>query len=297
VIFKLSKSGRLWHETVLYTFTGGADGGAPNGVILGTHGELYGSAAVGGNSGDGVVFEVSPSSSAGWTETVIYNFTGGTVGGRNPNGTLVTDSSGRLYGTTAYSGTSGGGLVFRLTPSKSGVWSETLLHTFTLLNGTDPNGPLVIDSAGNVYGTTQAGGNTADCDRFGCGVVFELSPKSRGEWQETLLYTFTGGADGGVPLAGLVMDSAGNFYGTTYQGGDPSVCPSQGGCGVVFELSPGSGGYTETVLYAFTDTTGAFSSAPLTRDSSGQLFGTTFDGGLLTDCGGVGCGVVFEVAP
>jgi hypothetical protein len=297
VIFELSKSGSQWNETVLYSFTGGTDGGYPNGVILGDHGKLFGSAAAGGTSGNGVAFELS-NSGGNWTQTVIYNFTGGTGGGRNPNGNLVFDSSGRLYGTTAFSGSGlGGGIIFRLNPSKSGVWTETLLHSFGLLDGSDPNGGLIFDSVGNIYGTTQSGGNIADCNRFGCGVVFKLSPKSGGGWEETVLYEFTRGTDGGVPLAGLVMDASGNLYGTTYGGGNPNFCGSQNGCGVVFELSPGASGYTETVMHEFISTDGSFSGAPLTRDSSGNLFGTTFTGGNLSDCSGVGCGVVFEVTP
>jgi uncharacterized repeat protein (TIGR03803 family) len=295
VVFKLSKSGGEWNETVLHDFTGGTDGGYPNGVIL-THGNLFGSAATGGTSGNGVVFELS-NSGGSWTQTVIHNFTGGTVGGRNPNGTLSLDSAGRLYGTTAFSGTSGGGIVFKLTPSKSGGWTESLLYSFTLLNGSDPNGDLVLDSAGNLYGTTQSGGNTADCNGFGCGVVFKISPNSGGGWKETVLYAFTRGTDGGVPQAGLVMDATGHLYGTTYGGGNPNFCGSQNGCGVVFELSPGSTSYTERVLHEFISSDGAFSGAPLTRDSSGNLFGTTFDGGILSDCSDVGCGVVFEVTP
>jgi uncharacterized repeat protein (TIGR03803 family) len=297
VTFKLSKSGGQWKETVLYTFTGGIDGGFPNGVVLGAQGNIYGSAGTGGSLGNGVVFEVSRNSGGGWTQSVIYNFTGGAVGGRAPNGTLTFDSFGRLYGTTDYSGTTGGGIVFRLTRSKTGVWTESLLHSFTLLNGSNPNGGLVLDSAGNIYGTAQAGGNTAGCDGFGCGLVFKLSPKAGGEWEETVLYEFTRGTDGGYPQDGLVMDASGNLYGTTYGGGNPNFCGSQNGCGVVFELSPGTSGYTETVMHEFIDSDGAFSGAPLTRDSSGNLFGTTFNGGNLSDCGGVGCGVVFEVTP
>jgi uncharacterized repeat protein (TIGR03803 family) len=298
VAFKLSKSGSVWKENVLYSFSGTADGGAPNGVIFGSGGKLFGSAATGGSSGNGVVFELSKNSGAGWTETVIYNFTGGTVGGRNPNGTLTLDAEGRLYGTTAYSGTSGGGIAFRLTPAKTGAWTETLLHSFTLLNGSDPNGGLIFDSAGNLYGTTQAGGNTADCNGHGCGTVFKLSPKSAGLWDETVLYEFQQGPDGGVPLAGLVMDASGNLYGTTFGGGNADFCGGQNGCGVVFELSPGTSGYTETVLHDFTDSPdGAAPGAVLARDSSGNLFGTTFNGGNGADCSGEGCGVVFKVTP
>lgn len=299
VAFKLSKQSSGWTETVLHAFTGGSDGGAPNGVILDARGRLYGSAGVGGASGNGVVFELSRNASGVWSETVIYSFTGGTFGGRNPSGNLVFDSSGRLYGATLYSGAGGGGIVFRLTPSQSGVWSERLIHNFTgYSDGSVPNGGLVLDSAGNIYGTAQAGGNAAYCNHYGCGVVFKLSPQAGGGWDETALYIFTGGTDGGAPLAGPAIDSAGNLYGTTSQGGNASFCGGQGGCGVVFEISPGATGYTESVLHEFTNgPDGAFPGAGLTRDASGNLLGTTFAGGVLSDCSGSGCGVIFEVAP
>jgi uncharacterized repeat protein (TIGR03803 family) len=299
VVFKLSQSGGVWTETVLYTFTGGADGGTPNGVILDASGNLFGTTGGGGSGGNGVVFELSPNSNGTWTETVIHTFTGGTNGGRSPNGSLVFDSVGRLYGTTTFSGNGGGGLVFRLTPNGTGGWTAGFLHNFSgRQDGAVPNGGLVLDAAGHVYGTAQAGGNLTICNRFGCGVVFRLSRKAGGGWTETVIHTFSRGTDGGVPLAGLIMDSSGNLYGTTSVGGDPSVCGGQGGCGVVFKLSPGSTGYTETVMYTFSGSTdGEFPGSPLFRDSSGNLFGTTFDGGTLSDCSGVGCGVVFEVTP
>jgi uncharacterized repeat protein (TIGR03803 family) len=298
VVFKLSMSGSAWTETVLYTFTGGADGRTPNGVILDASGNLFGTTNGGGDSsGDGVVFELSPNSNGTWTESVIHFFTGGTNGGRSPNGSLVFDSAGRLYGTTSFSGNGGGGLVFRLTPNGTGGWTAGFLHNFSgRQDGSVPNGGLVFDAKGNVYGTAQEGGNLADCNRFGCGVVFKLSRKLGGGWNETVLHPFTGGTDGGVPLAGVAIDSSGNLYGTTFQGGDANFCGGQGGCGVVFKLSPGSSGYTETVLHTFTgNPDGQYSAAPLIRDSSGNLFGTTPDGGSA--CGGFGCGVVFEVTP
>jgi uncharacterized repeat protein (TIGR03803 family) len=294
MVFELSPlSGGGWTESVLYTFTGGADGGAPNGLVIDPAGNLYGTTNVGGNSlNDGVVFELSPSAS-GWTESTIYTFYAvHPLGDTSANGALTLDAAGNLYGTTSYNGTRGNGVVFKLSPNGSGGWTARVLHNFSGFgDGGSPNGNLVLDAAGNIFGTTPTGGDKTACNRHGCGVVFELSPTMAGGWKYTGLYAFTGGTDGGVPYAGLVIDSSGNLYGTTNQGGPSTGTGCSSGCGVVFEFSPGSSGYSETILYSLTTTTGAGPSAPLSRDSSGNLFGTTFYGG--TD----NIGTVFEVTP
>jgi uncharacterized repeat protein (TIGR03803 family) len=188
-------------------------------------GNLYGTAQNGGAFGNGVVFKLCPTG----TETVLYSFTGGADGG-TPQGGLVRDPVGNLYGTTAFGGIvtiSCGefcGVVFKLTPTGT----ETVLHSFTggadgALDGFVDNAGLIRDAVGNLYGTAPAGGIQ---DQPGCcGVVFELSPTGT----ETVLYSFTGGADGGVPLAGLVRDPVGNLYGTIQSFGAY-------GYGVVFQL-------------------------------------------------------------
>jgi uncharacterized repeat protein (TIGR03803 family) len=275
VVFKISAAGK---ETILYRFTGKTDGGLPEaGLIRDKAGNLYGTAYAGGASGDGVVFELSKGK-----ETVLHSFSGSD--GAHPTASLVRDAAGNLYGTTFYGGTAscGCGTVFKIDTTGA----ETVLYSFT--GGTDgkfPAGRLLPDSVGNLYGTASEGG-AVNCGRFGmygCGVVFKVDSSAH----ETVLYSFTGGADGGQPLAGLIRDSAGNFYGTTFSAGNLSrPCALNNGCGVVFKLSKAD---QETVLYTFTNgTDGANPTADLARDSAGNLYGTT-------KLGGAGYGVVFEI--
>jgi len=228
---------------------------------------------------------MTPSDGA-WTETVLHAFTGPPDGGI-PQGAPIMDAQGNLYGTTAAGGSGscagGCGAVFELTPSQSGSsWTETVLHSFAGADGAQPYNGLVADAQGNLYGTTQLGG------AYGGGTVFELTPEN-GVWTEILLYSFTGGADGGHPISQLVFDNAGNLYGTTYAGGSGL----RGGRGVVFELTPSQGGssWTETVLHRFAGKPdGAHSASGLVFDTEGNLYGTTGEGGLRNR------GVVFEVS-
>ncbi len=184
-----------------------------------------------------------------------------------------------------------------------------VLHSFT--GGTDgstPRANLIADSAGNLYGTTNAGGSKTSCfGGIGCGVVFELSPPKTvgGAWKEAILYSFGGGADGSNPVSGLVMDKAGNLYGTTPLGGDLTnqlcLINVNNGCGVVFELSPQQGGgWVETVLYTFEGVTdGAYPWGNLVLDASGNLYGTTSAGGGGPECNTgalLGCGTIFELS-
>ena len=176
------------------------------------------------------------------------------------------------------------GVVYMLRPSPTAPltaiapWNETLLDSFPgAPDGAAPIGKLVLDSAGNLYGTTSQGGSS------GNGTVFELSPTSSG-WVESVLYSFSGGTDGGTPESGVVIDSAGNLYGTAFAGGDPSYH-----LGVVFQLTPSSSGWNETVLYSFQPTDGSPPVAGLAWDSSGNLWGGTCQLGLsLGDRSGLG---------
>ena len=181
------------------------------------------------------------------SENVVYNFAGGSDP-KLPYAGLIFDKSGNLYGTTELGGTNNQGTVFEITPNSNGSWTETVLYNFTgSTDGGQPYGSLVFDAAGNLYGTTNFGGS-ANCN-MGCGTVFKLTPRIRG-WTESVLYTFTGGSDGREPYARLLFDAGGNLYGTTLLGGNiGSVCSE--GCGTVFKLTPGSSGWTESVLYAF----------------------------------------------
>ncbi len=239
------------------------------------------------------------------TETVLYNLQG-TADGQNPRSGVVFDAAGNLYGTTQYGGDftncgTGCGAVFEISPASGGGWTETVLHTFTGgTDGANPYGGVVIDSAGNVYGTTSAGGNlkASNCFLHGCGVVFELSPNSGGGWTETVLHTFSGNRDGAAPWTALTFDTSGNLYGTTASGGNltASACAPYG-CGVVFELSPVTGGWKETVLHSFGGTDGWLPFGTLIFDSVGKLYGTTMQGGHTSLCQSSGCGVVFELSP
>jgi uncharacterized repeat protein (TIGR03803 family) len=267
VVFRLNKTG----ETVLHSFAAGVDGANPAaGLIQDSAGNLYGTAAAGGTSDAGVVFKLD---TAG-TETVLYNFGGfpSAGNGAQPVASLIQGREGDLYGTARYGGASGHGVVFKLDTAGT----ETVLYSFTGgADGANPRAGLIRDSAGNLYGTTFFGGGDANCFSAGCGVVFELNKTG-----ETVLYSFIE-ADGANPAAGVIRDSAGNFYGTA--GGGSDACLS--GCGVVFELDPAG---TETVLHSFTG--GADGAYPngLIRDSAGNLYGTA-NGGAL------GYGVIFKL--
>jgi uncharacterized repeat protein (TIGR03803 family) len=292
VVFKVSPSGT---ETVLHTFSN-TDGQLPQaGLVRDAAGNLYGTTFFGGAHGAGVVFELIRCNS-GYDFKVLYSFTGGADGGY-PQAGLIRDTTGNLYGTTWNGGTKNGecgggacGVVFRLSPSGS----ETVLYSFTGgADGANPSAGLVLDAAGNLYGTTYHGGaQSGACQGGTCGVVFKLG----GTDVETVLHTFSGGADGGNPTAGLVRDAAGNLYGTTPLGGAESGACQGGTCGVVFRLSATG---SETVLHSFTGgADGANPSAGLVLDAAGNLYGTTGYGGANSACPlSSGCGVVFRLAP
>jgi uncharacterized repeat protein (TIGR03803 family) len=280
-VFKLTKNGTF---SVLLNFSSSwvSPGDGPRGpLVLDAADNLYGSAGGGGNcngtSTCGVVFKLDPSGN----ETVIRNFLYGKKG-FYPNAGLIRDAAGNLYGTTMGGGTSGAGVVFKL----DSAGNETVLYTFKRMpDGSEPQAGLIQDTAGNFYGTTVYGGNGPGYCPQGCGVVFKLDANGN----ETVLYAFAGKSDGGGPVAPLVMDSAGNLYGTTnYEGGG---CV----CGVVFKLDPSG---KETVLHTFTGgTDGGFPEGGLTMDPAGNLYGTTSRGGNLNHCQGGGCGVVFKITP
>src|SRR3984885_14352767 len=290
-------------ERVLYSFQGGADGSFPmGGVISDAQGNLYG-ATNGGDLGTGNVYKLTHNKDGSWTNTVLHSFEGEPVDGAQPMGSLVFDSQGNLYGTTSTGGigVEGEGTVFKLTPIKKGPWKETILHTFNCLNTNDGCGPqssVIFDSAGNLYGTTLQGGggdNSTFCQN-GCGTVFELSPNKDGSWTESLIHTFPDGSggtpDGQNPYASLIMDSAGNLYGTTWAGGPDDE-------GIIFRLAPAAKGkWKETVLFHFHDLVnnppdGANPYASLLMDKDGNLYGTTRDGGGKPGGGGT----VFKLTP
>lgn len=312
-VFKLSKSsGGGWTTTILYQFTGGADGGSPYaGLAIDREGNLYGTTAFGGTCpfafGCGVVFKLSPTSSGPWTETVLYAFQAGNDGGV-PESQLVFDSSGNLYGTTLSGGNGFCGLgvpcgvVFEVSPTSSGPWTESVLYSFQeISDGAEPTGTLVFDSRGNLYGTTSIGGDlNSPCGYpfFGCGTVFQLSPSSSG-WTKTILHAFEGGIDGAFPNGGVIVDHNGRIYGATNAGGIRQWCGANvPGCGVIYTIRPtSSGGWTENVLKSFQPNTsgGQRPIGNLVLDSAGSLYGTALDGKLPG--GATGAGVVFKLSP
>jgi len=241
-----------------------------------------------------LVVAATPSLWAQSNSKNLHTFTKEGAGGSEPTGGLVMDQVGNLYGTAAFGGTREDGTVFKLTPGSNGHWTETVLHSF--LGGEDgsiPIASMVFDQAGNLYGTTAAGGAQ------NWGTVFELTANSNGSWTESVLYSFCSVnkcSDGGSPASSLIFDSAGNLYGTTREGGTTG-CGSVG-CGTVFELMPQSNGsWKENVLYTFCPTgkctDGEAPYAGVIFDQAGNLYGTTNMGGS----GKGPYGTVFELSP
>ena len=231
-VFMVTPSGK---EKVLYRFKGGADGGNPYwaGLTRDSEGNLYGTTSIGGIYGAGTVFKLDTAGQ----KTILHNFAGSPDDGSEPAGSLVLDETGILYGTTSLGGNIGGslcssgcGTVFKLELGGK----ETVLYKFTGTegDGANPYVGVALDAAGDIYGTTQNGGQTTgNCYSLGCGVVFMLNPSGK----ETILHTFTDGTDGAYPNAPLVLDASGNIYGAADSGGD---CSQQGGCGTLFKITP-----------------------------------------------------------
>ena len=291
-VFRLDPLGK---ETVLHSFTAGADGAFPWTVTLArdAQGSLYGTTLNGGvlssgTSAVGTVFKID----AQGNETILA-----LEGPADPQGGLLLDSQGNLFGTSELGGDNlgGGGSVFKVDP----LGNQTILHTFGFTDGRIPRGAVIEDAQGNLYGTTANGG--ASCpptnSNWLCGTVYELDSSGN----ETVLHVFAGPpADGMIPQSRLVMDSQGNLYGTTVFGGSGD-CQSNAnisGCGTVFKLDATG---NETVLHNFSGADGAYPSAGLILDVHGNLYGTTLDGGG-TNCpvptsNIVGCGTIFKLDP
>ena len=311
--FKLAPDGTGgYRESALYRFRGGSDGWSPgNGLIRDSADNLYGTTSDGGGIRNcplygrecGVVFRLTPDGTGGYTESILYRFRGGSDGW-SPETRLIMDGAGNLYGT-ADGGRSncplgiGCGVVFKLTPDGTGGYTESILYRFR--GGSDgwgPYGRLTIDRAGSLYGTAGFGGKRSsnqECAHYGCGVAFKLTPNGSGGYTESILYRFQGGSDGAGPESSLIMDDAGNLYGTTVGGGS-SKCDD--GCGTLFKLTPnGSGGYTESVLYRFLGgSDGSRPDADQILGHAGTLYGTMQLGGKSSGhCSTVGCGLVYEL--
>jgi uncharacterized repeat protein (TIGR03803 family) len=282
-VFELSPGAGGWTEKVLYTFTGGADGGLPEaGLVMDAAGNLYGTAAGGGDGFCGTVFELSPAPGGEWAESTLYTFKGGAENdGCNPEAPLTLDTKGNLYGTTVSGGipTLSAGTVFEISPASAGVWTETVLYEFqSNRDGANPTGEVIFDQAGNLYGTANNSGE------FGGGGVFRLTPSSAG-WTETMIFSFTDGDNGCGPTGNIVFDASGHLYGTTsYCGIDYA--------GTVYRLTPTVGQWSMNILHQFTgglDGWGPYGG--LTMDGKGNLYGSTNLGGLFAE------GTVFRLTP
>jgi uncharacterized repeat protein (TIGR03803 family) len=273
-------------EITLYSFGSIANDGATPycSLAIDSSGNLYGTTYYGGTYGNGTVFELTPSSSGAWTETLLHQFDATKKDGYNPYAGLVLDSKGNLYGTASDGGSEGSGTVFELTPKGAGEWKYATLHNFNYTAGGSPLGALIFDAAGNLYGTTEYGG------KYEHGVVFELSLNSKGTWKETVLHTFNpNGSDGYSPSSGVAIDSKGNLYGATPSGGDSDN-------GTVYELSPTTGGkWSETIIHSFLATgDGIVPYGSPIVDASGNVYGTTWQS-LVNNVGGAG--IVYELSP
>ncbi|MGO9646597.1 MAG: choice-of-anchor tandem repeat GloVer-containing protein [Terriglobales bacterium] len=283
-VFELKAGDGNFQEVVLYSFSGGADGKNPyGGVTFDGNGNLYGTTVSGGSggvcSGDGcgVVFKLS-NNGGNWTESVLYNFTGGNDGS-GPGGGVVFDKTGNLYGTTPDGGQFSEGVVYELSLQGS-TWTQTVVHAFTGGNdgGVGSLGLLLLDGSGNLYGVAEVGG------AHGAGTVFRASPAGGSKWNFTTLYAFKGMPDAGFPYGGLITDGKNNLYGTTYYGGTDGV-------GTVFKLDGTL--KKESVLYSFKEgTDGGYPTSTLVFDAAGNVYGTTSMGGFPA----CDCGTVFELS-
>jgi uncharacterized repeat protein (TIGR03803 family) len=281
-VFELSLTPTGWVHTVLYSFTGGADGGEPyKGVTVDGTGSLYGTAVTGGSGscegGCGVVYKLTNSGGI-WTQRVIHAFTGG-YDGSGPGARVTLDPSGNVYGMTPTGGAYGLGTIYKLRQD-NGASDLKVIHAFTGgADGATGSAGRMIFRHGRLYGAATTGGT------YGSGVVFELKPRGGGEWDFRTIYSFRGQPDGVFPYGALLFDGLGNIYGTTYYGG-------ANGIGAVYQLSPQAiGEWNESVLYSFQEgTDGNSPISNLVADTVGNLYGTTSEGGL-------GRGTIFKLSP
>jgi uncharacterized repeat protein (TIGR03803 family) len=296
--FELSPSaGGTWTETIIHNFQGTDGWEVHAGLTLDAAGNLYGTAINGGVYSRGTVFELSPAASGTWTTKVLHHFTGG-IDGSFPYAGVILDKAGNLYGMASEGGGSttacrhGCGTVFELSPTNSadGQWAGKNLHNFNTSSGDGhyPSASLIFDAAGNLYGVASEGGGSG---HYNAGIVFELTVAAHGKWTEKVLHNFNQTArDGLTPSAPLIFDAAGNLYGVTQGGG-----ANHGG--TVFKLTPATtGAWTETILHNFSQngtnaSDGSDPAAALLFDASGNIFGTTGQGGTSNE------GTVFEITP
>lgn len=279
LVYELSPAvGGGWTQTILYTFTGGSDGSEPlAGLVFDPAGNLYGTTAWGGFYGYGVVFELSPASGGGWTEHVLYTFSNST-NGANPTGALVFDTTGNLYGTCVFGGAHDLGVVYELSPTAGGGWTETVLLSGSQTHGGNLNGGVAFDSDGNLYVTAGTDGP------YNAGAIYRLR-YTAAIWKAAVVYTFQNGADGSSPV-GLTYRTPNRFFGITNGGG-------AFGYGTAYELTPGADGtWSKSILHNFGGfpNDGLPPTFSLTIGPSGRLYGANGAGGSL------GRGTAFELA-
>ena len=276
------------HLGNIYSFPGGNGSGEPEArVVFGPDSHLYGTASKGGSASAGFVFNLIPqltickvADCQPWRASALHIFTGFPADGAQPGyGDLTWDKQGNIYGTTILGGSVDVGIVYELMPPipPSKTWTENVIWNFTGPDGKYPQNAVIFDGNGNLLGTTMQGG------QHGFGTIFKLTPSQNG-WVETNIYDFQGGNDGKSPIAGLTLDSAGNLYGATSDGGS-------GGAGTAFELAPSGDTYTFKLLYSFSGQQGRNCGpwASLTIDAAGSLYGTTY-------CGSPGSGSIFRLS-
>lgn len=297
IVFELARSGSKWKETVLHAFDGN-DGAYPvSGVTLDKSGDVFGATEQGGGTtsycggGCGVAYELTRNTKGKWNESVLHIFNPfQPPDGQFPESRLIMDAKGNLFGTTFEGeGPTTSGCVYELTPGSNGKWTETVIAGFTpgaSSNGQFPSGDLLIDSHGDLLGTTSEGG--AYVSESG-GVIYMLAA---GTWSEHVIFSFNDLSEGLEPQGGVILDSAGNMYGTTEFGGSLGCPNATTGCGNVFKLTKGG---TESSV-ALNAADGYHPVAGLAFDAKGNLYGTTRDGGNMDECVGYGgCGSIFEV--
>jgi uncharacterized repeat protein (TIGR03803 family) len=288
-VFELSPAADgKWSFTLLYAFTGGTDGGNPLGnLVFDAAGNAYSTVSSGGANGFGAVFELTPPAhpnrGKAWTEKVLYSFQAGSDGAL-PFGNVVFDAAGNIFGTTSIGGHShvgcyaGCGTVYELSPNGDGTWKETVLHRLldAFGDGAEPRAGLVMDAAGNLYGTTYEGGNNEVCNGLGCGSVFELSPPASGKrWSFKTLVDFNA-IDGALVRGGVTLDASGVIYGTTIYGGAFNA-------GTIFSITPApdqrAGHRKFQTIYNFDGINGLQPSGNIAIDNAGNIYGATYQGG------------------
>jgi uncharacterized repeat protein (TIGR03803 family) len=287
VLARPKTPGGKWTKRVIYTPTGGSGAVLYGGLALDSTGAVYGTQFIRGTFNRGLAFKITPTTGGGFMETTLYNFGATTTDSAEPFGPVTLDSNGNLYGVSKGGGTNNLGTAYKLTPPSTGtgLWSNSVLYSFATGDpGCNPEGNVVLDKAGRLYGQTTSCGGTANN-----GVIFRLTPSAESgtPWTESILHTFST-TDGGGLFPSLSFNTkTETLYGTSFYGGGAG-----GANGLVFQLTPpagGAGAWTETVLYTFGSSNGGGPLGPLVWDANGVLYGTAY--GLSGD------GTIFSIAP